>query len=65
MALDEALSAAIHDAVVEEGQPKAVAARLIAWLDALSNGDEPIDREAQFYANLLAAVVVEGDDDED
>lgn len=65
MALDEALAAAIHEAVAQEGQSKAVAARLVAWLEAVSVGEEPVDRQAQFYATLLAAVVVEGADDED
>lgn len=65
MALDEALAAAIHAAVAEEGQPKALAARLIAWLEAVSSGEEPIDRQEQFYANLVAAVVVGSDADAD
>lgn len=65
MALDEALTAAVHEAVAEEGQPKAVAARLIAWLDALSDGDEPIDRQEQFYASLVGAIVAGGNGDED
>lgn len=39
MALDAALEGAIKQAVAEGKQPPAVAERMIAWLEALGDGD--------------------------
>ncbi|WP_114954996.1 CxC ATPase DNA modification system associated small protein [Sphingosinicella terrae] len=56
MALDPALEAAIREAAEEEGQPATVAARLIAWAEALAEGDDAVERQESFYARLMSAV---------
>lgn len=42
MALDKKIATAVRAAVTAEGQPSAVADRLIAWLDSLSDGNESL-----------------------
>lgn len=42
MALDNRIESAIREAVNEEGQNPKVADRVIAWLDALTNGNETL-----------------------
>lgn len=58
MALDKALENALKQAVKEEGQPDTVAARLIAWTEALADGENSVEDQDRFYSRLMAAVVV-------
>ena len=61
MALDAALESAIKQAVEERGQPEAVAQRLLAWLEALGQGDVAAEQQDGFYGRMIAAVVDPGD----
>lgn len=63
MALDAALEGAIKQAVAEGKQPPAVAERMIAWLEALGNGDVSPEQKDAFYARLMGAVT--GGEDSD
>ena len=65
MPLDPALEAALHEAVIESAQPNAVAQRLIAWLKLLSDGEGSEDQNLHFYENVMDALTVEDDSDED
>ena len=65
MALDKALEDALRQAVKEEGQPDAVAARLIAWTEALAEGEDSVEDQDRFYGRLMASVVVGKADNED
>jgi hypothetical protein len=57
MALDPALEEAVRKAVKEQGQKPALAERMIAWLEALAQGNlSPADADA-FYARTVGAVV--------
>ena len=49
MPLDPAVTRALREAVVEEGQPPEVANQLQAWLLALSEGDASVDAQMQIY----------------
>jgi hypothetical protein len=64
MALDKALEAAIKQAVEEEGQPSAVGARIIAWLDVLSEGEVSPEQQDAYYARMIGSVNA-GEPDED
>lgn len=64
MALDKALEAAIKQAVQEGGQPSAVGARIIAWLEVLSEGEVSPEQQDTFYARMMGAVDVEADDED-
>jgi hypothetical protein len=65
MALDRALEDALRRAVKEEGQPDAVAARLIAWTEALADGEDSVEDQDRFYGRLMAAIALGKIDDED
>lgn len=56
MALDTALEGAIKQAVAEGKQPAAVAERMIAWLEALGNGDVSPEQKDAYYARLMGAM---------
>lgn len=64
MALDKALEAAVRQAVKEEGQPTAVGARIIAWLEVLSEGDVSPEQQDTFYARMISAVDAEKPDED-
>ncbi|WP_447909478.1 CxC ATPase DNA modification system associated small protein [Brevundimonas bullata] len=59
--LDKALIEALEDVVREEGQPRAVAQRLAAWLNRLSEAEVGRDENTSLLANVREALVVEGD----
>jgi len=52
MSLDIKITEAIEAAVEQEGQPAAVAKRLIAWLEAVNSGNEDIADTAQSDRHL-------------
>lgn len=64
MALDKALEVSIKQAVQEVGQPPALGARIIAWLEVLSEGDVSPEQQDKFYSRMIGAVDA-GDIDED
>jgi hypothetical protein len=64
MALDKKIAAAVRAAVTAEGQPAAVADRLIAWLDSLSDGNESLanlETTNRFLNDLFESI--EADDE--
>jgi hypothetical protein len=63
MALDPALESAIKQAVAEGKQSSAVAERMIAWIEALGDGDVSPEQKDAFYARLMGAVAGEEDSD--
>lgn len=63
MALDTALEGAIKQAVAEGKQPPAVAERIIAWLEALGEGDVSPEQKDAFYARLISAMAGEEEGD--
>lgn len=65
MALDPALEAALHIAVKASAQPEALANRLIAWLQLLSDGEGSEDQNLHFYENVIGAIKIEDDSNED
>ncbi len=65
MAIDRALEEGLRIAVEEEGQPSAVAQRLIAWIEALSGGGVGEENSNRFYENVRDALLKQGADDED
>ena len=60
MALDTALAAALREAVEENGQPRALSLRLEAWLQAMTEGDDARENQAQRYEDVRDAVQLEG-----
>ena len=56
MALDAALEEAIRQAVREQDQKPALAERMIAWLEALGQGDLSTADADAFYARTIGAV---------
>ena len=60
MALDTALAAALKEAVEESGQPRALSLRLEAWLQAMTEGDDARENQAQRYEDVREAVQLEG-----
>lgn len=60
--LDKALIETLENVVREEGQSRAVAQRLGAWLSSLSEKELTRDDNTQFLANVREALAVEGDD---
>ncbi len=58
--LDKALIEAITAVVAEEGQPKAVAHRLIAWLTRMSEIELGKDENTQFLNNVRDALLLPG-----
>ena len=60
MALDTALAAALREAVEESGQPRALSLRLEAWLQAMTEGDDAQEDQAQRYEDVREAMQVEG-----
>lgn len=65
MALDPAMEKALRTAADEVGQPAAVAARLVAWLTQLSDGQVSREGSARFYEELMEVVVAEENQNED
>lgn len=65
MALDTALEGAIKQAVAESKQPSAVAERMIAWLEALGDGDVSPEQKDVYYSRLMGAMAGENDSDAD
>jgi len=63
--LDKALMEAIDAVVSEEGQPKAVAQRLKAWLSRMSENELGKDENTQFLNNVREALTLAGGRDED
>lgn len=64
MTLDTRISEAIHDAVEEAGQPKELARRLVAWIEAVTSGNEDINDQATAARHLdvlYDGTVVSGD----
>lgn len=59
MALDAALEEAVRQAVKEQGQKPALAERMIAWLEALGEGDLAIEDQDGFYSRLMSGVALE------
>jgi hypothetical protein len=59
MALDKKIAAAVRAAVTAENQTAAVADRLIAWLEALSDGKESLgnlDTTNRFLNDLFESI---------
>lgn len=56
MALDTALADALREAVEESGQPRALSLRLEAWLQAMTEGDDARENQAQRYEDVREAV---------
>lgn len=56
--LDKALIEALEAVVLEQGQPKAVAQRLIAWLNQASEAELGRDDHTQMFNNVREALVV-------
>jgi hypothetical protein len=59
MALDRKIAEAVKAAVAAEEQPVAVADRLIAWLDTLSDGSESLanlDTTSRFLNDLFESI---------
>ena len=52
MSLDIKITDAIKRAVENEGQPKSVAKRIIAWLEAINTGNEDINDLSQSGRHL-------------
>ena len=68
MNLDTRISEAIHDAVEDAGQPKELARRLIAWIEAVTSGNEDINDQATAARHLevlFDGTVVSGGDGEE
>ncbi len=68
MALDKKIAAAVRSAVTKEEQPQAVADRLIAWLEALSDGNESlgnIDTTNRFLSDLFESIELSEEPEED
>lgn len=67
--VDKRVQESLHEAVAEAGQKQEVAVRVIAWLEAVSDGRESFaDKEkvANRLASLFAAAEVDLDsEDED
>lgn len=59
--LDKALIEALEAVVLEQGQPKAVAQRLIAWLNQASEAELGRDDNTQMFNNVREALVVGAD----
>ena len=64
MALDPALEEALLKATADLGQPRPVAQRLIAWLKAQSNGESSEEQDLSFYENVMSAIELSGDSNE-
>ena len=60
MAHDSALAAALREAVEESGQPMALSLRLEAWLQAMTEGDDAQEDQAQRYEDVREAVQLGG-----
>ncbi len=60
MALDSALAAALREAVEESGQPRALSLRLEAWLQAMTEGDDAQEDQAQRYEDVRETIQLEG-----
>jgi hypothetical protein len=60
MALDTALAAALREAVEESEQPRALSLRLEAWLQAMTEGDDARENQAQRYEDVREAVQLGG-----
>lgn len=58
MALDAALEQAVSEATEKAGQPRSVAQRLVAWLQALSDGGSSEEQDLSFYANVMSALQI-------
>lgn len=63
MALDPALEKAVLEATERAGQPRPVAQRLIAWLQALSDGESSEEQDLSFYDNVMSALAIGGNSD--
>lgn len=61
LAIDPALEDALRQAVSESGQPATVTARLVAWLRALSEGEDSKESMAGRYEELLETLNVVSD----
>jgi hypothetical protein len=59
--LDKALIEALEAVVAEQGQPKAVALRLAAWLTQASEADLGRDDHTQLFNNVREALVLGSD----
>ena len=57
--LDQALKDALEDAVLEAGQPKAVARRLTAWLLQMSQGESTEAEDIRFLSEIFDAIEIE------
>lgn len=68
MKIDTRISEAIQDAVEEAGQPRELARRLIAWIEAVASGNEDINDQATAARHLevlFDGTVVSNSDGED
>lgn len=70
MALDQAIVDALEEAVTEADQPKSLARRLVAWVEAINGGNESLhetestDRRLEaLYAEVALPDDQEGDYD--
>lgn len=52
MSLDQKISQAIRDAVNDAGQSAALARRLIAWMEAVTSGNEDLADQAAATRHL-------------
>lgn len=58
--LDEALRGAIVAVVKDAGQPDAVASRLLAWLEELSQQELGKDEQTRFFDMVRDELAIEG-----
>lgn len=56
--LDKALIEALEAVVLEQGQPRAVAQRLTAWLTQASEAELGRDDHTQLFNNVREALIV-------
>lgn len=48
----------MNEVIKEMGQPEATANRLIAWLKAMSTGDQTVDEQEQSLQRVLSTLIV-------
>lgn len=59
MPIDEAMKAALKQAVAEATQPSAISDRLEAWLEGLSEGDDSEDVQKRNYDAVFGQIRTE------
>jgi len=59
--LEPELENAVHQVVAENGQPEAVAKRMIAWLEEMSKTDIGKEDQNIFFDDVKEALVVKSE----